>query len=243
MKFAVRFLSRFVLGGLLVFGAGAAKAGIPVIDVASLAQAVQEVLQSIEQIQNQVRQIQQLQAQYEQLQSNYQAITGMRNLGAILDNPQLRNYIPANAADIMGHVQTNGYSSLSSSAKTLRDAQMVYNCLNLAGAQRSQCQASLSAPYQQKAFMSDAMAAATGRISQIQSLMAQINATPDQKAINEIQARIEAENAMLQHQQTQINMARGLAEADYRIEESRAKEAQLEQAARTGRLSDYVPQR
>ena len=35
-------------------------------------------------------------------------------------------------------------------------------------------------------------------------------------------------------------MARGLAEAEYRIAESRAKEGQLQQASRTGRLADFA---
>jgi type IV secretion system protein VirB5 len=70
--------------------------------------------------------------------------------------------------------------------------------------------------------------------------MGQIDATTDQKAIDEIQARVVAENALLHHEQTQIEMARGLAEAEYRIAEARAKEAQLQQASRTGRLAHFV---
>ena len=53
--------------------------------------------------------------------------------------------------------------------------------------------------------------------------------------------RITAENALLQHEQTQINLARGAAEAEYRIAESRAREAQMQQATRTGRLADFIP--
>ncbi len=227
-------LARAALCAFMLFGATAANAGIPVIDVAALVQAVQEVMQSIEQVTNQIRQIEQLQAQY-------QAITGARNLGDVMNNPALQNYIPANATQLLGNVQTGGYSGLTSSARTLRDAQMTYNCLDLSGSAQTQCQSALAMPYQQKAFMQDAMDAARGRISQIQSLMQQINATPDAKAVAEIQARIEAENAMLQHQQTQINLARGLADAEARIAESRARENQLQQVSRTGRLSDFVP--
>lgn len=233
MKVSTATLARAALCASTLFSAGAANAGIPVIDVAGLVQAVQEVMQSVQQITNQVRQIQQLQAQYE-------AVTGTRNLGDVLNNPGLQNYIPANATQLLDNVQGSGYSGLTSSAKSLRDAQMTYNCLNRGGADRTQCQASLAMPYQEKAFMQDAMDASRGRIAQIQSLMQQINATPDQKAVSEIQARIEAENAMLQHQQTQINLARGLADAEARIAQSRAREGQLEQASRTGRLEDFV---
>ena len=234
MNRSSRLLVRAALCTSMLFGANAAHAGIPVIDVAGLVQAVQEVMQSIQQITNQIRQIEQLQAQVE-------AITGARNLGAILNNPALQNYIPADATNVLGNVQTNGYGGLTATARTLRDAQMTYNCLNLAGGARTQCQSSLAMPYQQKALMQDAMDAARGRIAQIQSLMGQIDATPDQKAVSEIQARITAENAMLQHQMTQINLARGMAEAEARIAESKAREAQMQQASRTGRLEDFLP--
>jgi type IV secretion system protein VirB5 len=234
MNRSSRLLVRAALCTSMLFGANAAHAGIPVIDVAGLVQAVQEVMQSIQQITNQIRQIEQLQAQVE-------AITGARNLGAILNNPALQNYIPADATSVLGNVQTNGYGGLTATARTLRDAQMTYNCLNLAGGARTQCQSSLAMPYQQKALMQDAMDAARGRIAQIQGLMGQIDATPDQKAVSEIQARITAENAMLQHQMTQINLARGMAEAEVRIAESKAREAQMQQASRTGRLEDFLP--
>ncbi len=234
MKLFTSTLARVALCASMLFGANAANAGIPVIDVAALVQAVQEVMQSVQQVTNQIRQI-------EQLQSQYQAITGVRNLGDVMNNPALQNYIPVNVTQLLGNVQSSGYSGLTDSARTLRDAQMTYNCLNLSGAAQTQCQSSLAMPYQQKALMQDAMDVARGRIAQIQSLMQQINATPDAKAVAEIQARLDAENAMLQHQQTQISLARGMADADARIAESRAKEGQLQQASRTGRLEDFLP--
>lgn len=228
------FLARATLCASMALGANAANAGIPVIDVASLVQAVQEVMQSIQQIQNQITQIQQLESQIE-------GVTGTRNLGAILNNPLLQNYIPANATQLLGDVSSSGYGGLTSTAKTLRDAQMTYNCLNLGGSAKTNCQSTLAMPYQNKALLQDAMDAASGRITQIKNLMQQINTTTDEKGVLEIQARIQSENAMLQHQMTQINLARGIAEADARIAESRAKEGQLQQSTRTGKLSDFVP--
>ena len=85
------------------------------------------------------------------------------------------------------------------------------------------------------------MTAASGRINQIQSLMNQINATTDQKAVLEIQARIGAENALLAHEATQIQMLQGMAESEERIERSRDRERQLQMLARTGRIADFLP--
>jgi type IV secretion system protein VirB5 len=213
---------------------GARAQGIPVIDAANLVQTIQQVIHDITKIQNQVQQIVQLQQQLA-------SINGVRGLGTVLNNPLLQHAVPADAYAIAQAVSTQGYSGLSGSGRLLRDAQMVYNCLDRAGADRTRCQATLSQPYQEKGLLQDAMTAAAGRMAQIQGLMGQINATTDQKAILELQARIAAENAMLMHQTNQIQMLQGLADSEERIARSRDRERQYEMLNRTGRIAHYLP--
>jgi type IV secretion system protein VirB5 len=138
-------------------------------------------------------------------------------------------------------VDVSGYAGLTPTARALRDAQMLYNCLDFGGAARVRCQAELARPYQQKGLLQDAMAAAAGRLAQIRTLMGQVDATDDQKGVLEIQARIGAETAMLGHELTQIQMLRGMADADERIARSRDRERQREMLGRTGRIADYLP--
>ncbi len=104
--------------------------GIPVIDVANLIQTVQQVVNDITKINNQVQQITQLQSQLD-------SINGMRNLGNVFNNPLLKNYVPADAFTYINAVDTSGYSGLSATAKALRDAGMIYNCLDLSGGART----------------------------------------------------------------------------------------------------------
>jgi len=218
-----------------VFGAGNARAqGIPVLDAANLIQTVQQVLDDLTAIENQVQQISQLQHQLD-------SINGMRNLGNVFNNPMLKNYVPAEAYTYINAVDTSGYAGLNATAKSLRDAGMVYNCLDLSSDARTRCQAELAQPYQQKGLLQDAMTSAAGRLSQIQSLMGQINATTDQKAVQEIQARIGAENALLAHEMSQLQMLQGMADSEERIARSRERERQHEMLARTGKVSDYLP--
>jgi type IV secretion system protein VirB5 len=208
--------------------------GIPVIDAANLVQTVQQVVNDITKINNQVQQI-------SQLQSQLASMNGIRGLGTILDNPLLRNYVPAQAYTLVNAVDTSGYAGLGSTAKALRDAAMVYNCGDLEGATRTACQAALAQPYQQKGLLQDAMNAAASRLSQIGSLMGQVDATSDQKAVLEIQARIGAENALLAHELTQIQMLQGMADAEERIARSRDRERQYQMLGRTGRIADFLP--
>ena len=220
---------------VLAFSAGKACAqGIPVIDVANLIQTIQQVVNDITEINNQVQQI-------SQLQSQLNSINGMRNLGNVFNNPLLKNYVPADAFNFINAVGTSGYSGLNATAKTLRDTGMVYNCLDLTGAARTSCQATLAQPYQQKGLLQDAMKSASGRLAQINALMDQINATTDQKSVQEIQARIGAENALLAHEMSQVQMLQGMADSEERIARSRERERQYQMLGRTGRIADYLP--
>lgn len=208
--------------------------GIPVIDAANLVQTIQQVMDDVTAIKNQVQQITQLQTQLN-------SINGIRNLGNVFNNPLLRNYVPPEAYTYLNAVNSGGYSGLNGTAKALRDAGMVYNCLDRAGAARTDCQATLAQPYLQKGLLQDAMKSASGRLSQINSLMDQINATTDQKSVQEIQARIGAENALLAHEVSQVQMLQGMADSEERIARSRERERQYEMLGRAGRIADYLP--
>jgi type IV secretion system protein VirB5 len=226
---------RIAAATLLATSAGTSQAqGIPVIDIANLIQTIQQVMNDITEISNQVEQISQLQTQVS-------SMNGARMLGTVSDNPLLRNYVPANAYSLVNAVGSTGYSGLSTTAKSLRDAGMLYNCMDLQGAARTSCQAALAQPYQQKGLLQDAMAAASGRLSQINSLMGQINATNDQKSVLEIQARIGAENALLAHEMSQVQMLQGMADSEERIARSRDRERQYESLNRSGKIADFLP--
>ena len=227
-------LVAFTAGVLMMCASAPARAGIPVIDVAGLVQAIQGVMNSITQIQNQYQQIVGLERQIE-------SISNARSLGDALSNPALQNYVPREANTMVRSLESGGYGTLGGASKALRDAQMTYNCMDVDDTdKRTHCQSTLAKPYQQKAFMEDALTKAKDRVAQINSLMRLAGATTDQKEIQEVTARIGAENALLQHEVSQIELMRGLAEADQRVAESRSREGQLEQASRNRRLADFI---
>ena len=227
-------LAAFAAAVMMLCAGAPARAGIPVIDVASLAQAIQGVMNSMTQVQNQYQQIIGLDRQIE-------SMSNARSLGDVLNNPALQNYVPREASTLIRSLESGGYGTLGGASKALRDAQMTYNGMDVYDAgKRTNCQSTLAKPYQQKAFMEDALSKAKDRVAQINSLMRRAGATTDQKEIQEVTARIGAENALLQHEVSQIELMRGLAEADQRVADSRAREGQLEQASRNSRLADFI---
>lgn len=228
-------LRRLTATALLVFCciSPARAQGIPVIDIANLIQTILQVLNDVTEIANQVQQI-------KHLQDQVKSMNGLRNMGTVLNSAALHNYVPAQAYTVLNAVSGSGYSALSATAKALRDASMVYNCLDLSGRARGSCQAELAQPYQHKGMLQDAMRSAANRLDQIRDLMQQVNATGDQKAVLEVQARIGAENAMLAHEVSQIQMLQAMADSEERIARSRDRERQQQVLLRTGRIADYL---
>ncbi len=230
----MKFLPRLSAALLIAVANTCAQAqGIPVIDIANLIQTIQQVMNDITKIENQVQQITALPKQVS-------SMNGVRNLGGVFNNPALQNYVPAQAFTFVNAVDSAGYAGLTDTARALRNVTMVYNCLDRVGPARTSCQATLAQPYQQKGLLQDAMRSAAGRLAQITSLMGQINGTNDQKAVLEIQARIGAENALLTHEVSQIQMLQGMADSEERIARSQDRERQYEMLGRTGRIADYL---
>lgn len=195
--------------------------GIPVIDAAGLAQAVQTVTQ--------------LQQQLEQAKQLYASMNGARGLGSILNNPQLRNYLPENWQGVYDAVKSGGYNGLTSTAKVVRDANKIYdNCANQMGSTQTICYRQAAQAAQYKDFIGNALEASGKRLAQIEGLMGQINATGDAKAIAELQARIGVEQANIQNETTKMQLFKMMADAEEKLVAQQQREST---SKRTRRLS------
>ncbi|MDR0564682.1 MAG: P-type DNA transfer protein VirB5 [Azoarcus sp.] len=196
--------------------------GIPVID--GLAQGTR-VINHVEDIAKYVEQIAELKAQYDALVAQYNAITGSRNLGDILNNPALREYMPE---DWQGGFDSlkDGYNGLSGQAKSIYDKYKVFDsCGSASGAAgKAQCYSRALKGAQDKANWTKAYDSAKSRIGQIESLMQKINTTKDAKAIAELQGRIQAEQALLQNQQAMLDLAARISAAEDRMMEQQRRE-------------------
>ena len=99
----MKLIQRAVAAAALTAAVGSANAGIPVIDVANLAQAVQQVIAWGQQYTQMAQQITTMQDQYTQLTNTYNSMTGNRGLGTLLNgavDQAARRYLPAGGAQI-----------------------------------------------------------------------------------------------------------------------------------------------
>ncbi|ELK4815207.1 P-type DNA transfer protein VirB5 [Pseudomonas aeruginosa] len=234
----IKVLAVLGVAGWMIFG-NHAQAQIPVTDGASIAQ---QIAAQVETIAKWKMQYDQMTSQINQMKQQYESLTGSRGLGNILNNPALRDYLPSDWQGVYDAVKSGGYSGLSGRAQSIYeankafDACMVFKLVD----QRTACEVQAVKGAQDKAFALDAYDKAKSRLSQIDQLMAKINDTPDPKAIAELQGRIAAEQAMIQNEQTKLQMYQMVAAAEDRLQEQRQRELNAKAGARRGWIQPQV---
>lgn len=211
------FVSCAMLCGL-TFGTQA-HAGIPTIDVASLAAAIEQVTAWAQQYQQMVQQYQQLQQQYQQQVQQYQSINGNRNMASLANNPALRQYIPANYQSIL----QNGYGN----------SQQIFDGLNVGVTAQSTDSSKAFAASANQAAINRAIGeagykAANDRFAQIQILLDKVNDAPDAKDMADLSGRIQAEQVMMQNESNKIAMLSQLAQAQRDLREVQGRKQSID---------------
>ncbi|MEN5253480.1 P-type DNA transfer protein VirB5 [Alcaligenes aquatilis] len=207
----------------LVLISSPALAQIPVTDGAAIKTSVQ---QQVETMAKWKLQYDQMVSQIDQMKQEYQSITGVRGLGDVLNNPALRDYLPDDWQGVYDSVKSGGYAGLSGRAGQVYNDNKIYDtCVNHTNEQsRISCEAQAVKGAQDKAFALDAYDKAKERLGQIDSLMQEINRTQDPKSIAELQGRIAAEQALIQNEQTKLQMYSMVASAEDRLQQQRQRE-------------------
>lgn len=208
------------------------QAQIPTTDIAAItAQAVGH----IETILRWRDQYEQMRSQFDQLTSTHDALTGVRNLGDIFDNPELRQYMPADWQQAYAALRSTGYEGL------LRKGVDIYNENKVFDAcaqyqlddQRLNCEAQAVHGAQVQGDLIDTLEKIEQRRTQIQSLQTRINTTTDPKAIGELTARIGIEQSAIANEASRLKVISDITNAEQRALEQRDREFQAQTFSKT----------
>jgi type IV secretion system protein VirB5 len=177
-----------------------AEAQWAVIDVGAIAQLVQEVQQMQQALQT-------AQNQLNQAQQEYNSITGLRGMQNLLSGIN-RNYLPATWSQLPSALATPLRSQISTNA-VLTPAQVAA----LSPAERQLLSASRTNAALLQVATQNAYATTSSRFAAVQQLINAIPTATDQKGILDLQARIAAEQGMLQNDSTKLNVLYQAAQA------------------------------
>jgi type IV secretion system protein VirB5 len=228
-------ISGVIVLGLLAFGAHPARAQWAVIDVSAINQLVQEV----EELRQQVATAQ---SQLTQARSEYAAITGNRGMQALLSGT-VRNYLPTDWAQVAQILSgTSGsFPALAGSVQSLIQLNAVLSPAQVSALSATE-QAQLTQARQSAALLQALARAAlqnsSARFAQLQQLIAAIGSATDQKGALDLNARIAAEEGMLQNESTKLQVVYQIAQSQ---EWARAQQAREQTMADQGSLRALPP--
>jgi len=208
-----------------LLSSGTAQAQIPVTDAVGIAgRAIEHALT----LQEWIKQIKEMKKQWKQMNQTHTALTGVRNLGEVFDDPELRQYLPDDWQDLYRALKYSGYEGLLGKGIEIYEANQIFDgCDHIEQLEMQiDCQARAVSPSQNQGYASEALELVTTRGAQLKSLQEQINTTEDPKAIAELQARISIEQAAIANEATRLNLARSVADSERLILQQRQKEYQ-----------------
>jgi len=202
--------------------AGPVRAQWAVIDVGAINQLVRQVADMEQALAT-------ANAQLLQAEKQLQSMTGGRGMQDLLPGVT-RNYLPSTWGALAAAAQgvATPYPALAASVNALIGANAVLPGRQLAllsAADQRQITATRERVALDQAASQAAFADASGRFAGLQSLVTAIGAAPDQKAILELQARIEAELGMLQNEQNKLQLLAQTLQAEAAAQAQQARES------------------
>ena len=176
--------------------------GIPVIDVSNL---TQQMLQ----VQHMLAQIDQLKSQLETANKELDSMSGVRGLGNVIDSIYDTgvNVDPNQVLNDAGIRGANEHG-LTGDVADLYDSGNQNTATWLGQSQKS-------------------LEQAQERFSELTGLVAEVNNSPDQKDVLDLQARIGAEQVMLQNEMAKLSMLRSQAEASQAMHNQRVQQMRV----------------
>ena len=201
-----------VLLAVVLAGAAVARraeaTGIPVFDAASAANFVTTLIN--------------LQQQYEQLRTTYSSTVGSRGFGSILYDPALRDYLPPDWQTVYDEARAGGDVGFSGALEDILNSED--SPASVEETMRRIEQRTRRTAAADKAVGLRGYEGARQRLAQIEALMKQINGTGDQKAAQELQARIQVEQAAAQNEGTKLQLIGMLQQAEQKLIEEKKRD-------------------
>jgi len=221
-------VTAFVFVLCLAFSQLAYAGGIPVFDAVQEANAIQQLTQMIQQLQ-------QMKEQYNKLEDTYNAMTGARpDFGSILNDNKYRSYIPEDYRTAYDTIREQGTTSEVTGAARKAGIDLDVMCKGLTIPQQAACKKQVSVAVQDNIFSKKAYESARSRYDRIKELVNKISGTTDQKAILELNARIQAEQAMILNEALKLQIYRMVVESERRVNEQSARSANLQSMMESG---------
>lgn len=216
MKFRKTLLCSLMLVSSLSMSTMGHAGGIPVIDVASIAQQVQQVAAW-------AKQYTQMAAQIQNLQEQLQRANGVRGMAGLANNPLSRQYLPADYQTIL----RDGVGQWSAIRRAAQKFEIGATSLSAASDAAQAFESVAKQAAINRASAEEGYNSASQRFADIQVLLDKVNDAPDAKDMADLQGRIQAESVMMQNEANKLQMLQFLAQSQRDLQTQQAVEISM----------------
>lgn len=173
-----------------------------------------------DQVKTAAQQLDRLKDQLANMESQYKSLTGTRNLGELLRHNELKQYLPSDYQRIYDSLKNGGNTAFNGEIASIESAIKRDSSRNTIIDQERKVRAA------NKAIAQHTYEGAGKRLQQIESLIRKINTTSDPKGIAELQARIAAEQAVIENEAVKIKLMSMLQNAEQQVIQAKKEERQ-----------------
>lgn len=223
-----------LLAGALTLGlAGSAHAQLAVFDASNYAKAIEEATTAL----NQLRQLEQQVSQGAQLLTSLNANSGVNALASVLQQPGLRTILPdINAFVTAGQGDLTQLGALGSAAQAIRTQNRLFTPAP-GDAIGADVEAAGDRAARDLAAGQAVATTAQARLTGLQQLQTALTTAGDARAVLDLQARLQAEQAMIANDQMRLQGVAMAQAAEDRLQQQRDRERM--EAAREARIALY----
>jgi type IV secretion system protein VirB5 len=227
------FRSLLVAAGLFAAVMAPAKAQIPVTDVASLTQQIQQVVSWGQQYTGMVNQIRNQVTQIQELQNTFNSLNGSRGFQALLNgatDQAGRRLIPDDLSkliDLYNGTLVPGYTALNSRITSLRStlSGLPPGFFPTGSPMEAELNKALDALGTQRVLADESMKSIGARTTNTENLIATIASATDPKAMAELQARMTGEQIFAQNEANRVAVMKYQQELQRQEQERKSRDA------------------
>ena len=194
----MKILAMVVLSASMAISIPALANGIPTFDVSTYTTGL--------------RNLAQMQQQVTQMRNVYNAMNGNRNIGSLLNDPTLQQYLPADMRNVYTQMRQGNLTGITGQFAAISNSEGLSGtpAERQAKIRQRQEQARLA----NRAMINQSFAAVQARLAQIDRLASTVDAARDPKAAQDLMNQIGIEQARIQNEMTKINLMKMLAESE-----------------------------
>jgi type IV secretion system protein VirB5 len=219
-----------MLIAILLSTAGFASAGVPVtvtFDATATANQAANIAEY-------AKQVTLLQRQYTQLQQTYKTLNGLRNVGNLMNNDLLAQYLPPDlqvAFTALKNGQGGSLAGISGTLNQIAASNQAQSCAHSSAnaATIRACNQAWQTMSMNKYVGQAGYDQTASNINKLQQFVNSITTSSDPKSIQDLQARIAVEQVKMQNEQMKLQTVAMMQRADEDL--ARARNAQTTQQA------------